>query len=93
MTDKELKHLLESNAKTVQAMLDEMADARQERQELREGMLQIQNAVTQLTNIQERITNLLISLDGDRPTILKKLSALETKLDRLLQQNPTDELG
>ncbi|MHC0061658.1 hypothetical protein A4S05_37450 [Nostoc sp. KVJ20] len=93
MTDKELKHLLESNAKTVQAMLDEMAEARQERQELREGMLQIQNAVAQLTTIQERITNLLVSLDGDRPTILKKLSALETKLDQLLQQNPTDELG
>lgn len=93
MTDKELKHLIESNAKTVQAILDEMAEARQERQELREGMLQIQNAVAQLTNIQERITSLLISLDGDRPTILKKLSALETKLDRLLQQNPTDELG
>ncbi|MEH1920903.1 hypothetical protein [Nostoc sp.] len=93
MTDKELKHLIESNAKTVQAMLDEMAEARQERQELREGMLQIQNAVAQLANIQERITNLLISLDGDRPTILKKLSALETKLDRLLQQKPTDDLG
>ncbi|MEH2226735.1 hypothetical protein [Nostoc sp.] len=93
MTDKELKHLIESNAKTVQAMLDEMAEARQERQELREGMLQIQSAVAQLTNIQERITNLLISIDGDRPTILKKLSALETKLDRLLQQNLTDELG
>ncbi|MBN3958192.1 MULTISPECIES: hypothetical protein [unclassified Nostoc] len=93
MTDKELKHLIESNAKTVQAILDEMAEARQERQELREGMLQIQNAVAQLANIQERITNLLISLDGDRPTILKKLSALETKLDRLLQQNPTDDLG
>ncbi len=93
MTDKELKHLIESNAKTVQTMLDEMAEARQERQELREGMLQIQNAIAQLTNIQERITNLLVSLDGDRPTILKKLSALETKLDQLLQQNLTDELG
>ncbi len=93
MTDKELKHLIESNAKTVQAMLDEMAEARQERQELREGMLQIQSAVAQLTNIQEKITNLLVSLDGDRPTILKKLSALETKLDQLLQQNTTDELG
>jgi hypothetical protein len=93
MTDKELKHLIESNAKTAQAMLDEMAEARQERQELREGMLQIQSAVVQLTNIQERITNLLLSLDGDRPTILKKLSALETKLDQLLQQNSTDDLG
>lgn len=93
MTDKELKHLIETNAKTVQAMLDEIAEARQERQELREGMIQLQNAVAQLINIQDKITNLLISVDGDRPTILKKLSALETKLDRLLQQNPTDKLG
>ncbi|MBW4672947.1 MAG: hypothetical protein KME52_02560 [Desmonostoc geniculatum HA4340-LM1] len=93
MTDKELKHLIETNAKTVQAMLDEIAEARQERQELREGMIQLQNAVAQLINIQDKITNLLISVDGDRPTILKKLSALETKLDQLLQQNPTDELG
>ncbi len=93
MTDKELKHLIESNAKTVQAMLDEISEARHERQEIREGMIQLQNAMAQLTNIQDRITNLLVSIDGDRPTILKKLSAIETKLDRLLQQNSTDELG
>ncbi|MEH2072275.1 MAG: hypothetical protein V7K47_29685 [Nostoc sp.] len=93
MTDKELKHLIESNAKTVQAMLDEITEARQERQELREGMIQLQNAMTQLSTIQDRITNLLISVDGDRPTIIKKLSAIETKLDLLLQEDPTEELG
>jgi uncharacterized phage infection (PIP) family protein YhgE len=87
MTDKELKQLMESNAKTAQAMLDEITDARQERQELQEGMIQLQNAVARLTNVQETIANLLVSLDGDRPTILKKLSALEDKLDQLLQQH------
>ncbi|YAF96344.1 MAG: hypothetical protein AB3A66_01240 [Nodularia sp. CChRGM 3473] len=86
MTDKEIKQLMESNAKTAQAMLDEIADARQERQELREGMIQLQNAVARLTNVHEIIVNLLISLDGDRPTILKKLAAIENKLDRLLQK-------
>ncbi len=91
MADKELKQLMESNAKTAQAILDEIADARQERQELREGMIQLQNAVTRLTNVQEIITNLLVSLDGDRPTILKKLSALEDKVDQLLQQKPKHE--
>ncbi|MBH8554674.1 hypothetical protein I8751_20395 [Nostocaceae cyanobacterium CENA357] len=91
MTDKELKQLMESNAKTAQAMLDEIADARQERQELREGMIQLQNAVARLINVQEVIANLLVSLDGDRPTILKKLSALEDKLDQLLQQQPKNE--
>jgi hypothetical protein len=33
MTDEELKKLIESNARTAQAMLDSMAEARLERQE------------------------------------------------------------
>ncbi|WP_414541746.1 hypothetical protein [Nostoc sp. CCY0012] len=90
MNDKEIKQLMESNAKTAQAMLDEIADARQERQELREGMVQLQNAMARLINIQETMANLLVSLDGDRPTILKKLSAIEYKLDQLLPQQPED---
>jgi phosphate uptake regulator len=87
MADKELKQLIETNAKTVQSMLDEMADAREERQELREGMIQLQKAVERLTQVQEGIFNLLLSVDGDRPTILNKLSEIENKLDQLLQEN------
>ncbi|MCG6134278.1 MAG: hypothetical protein MET45_06395 [Nostoc sp. LLA-1] len=90
MNDKEIKQLMESNAKTAQAMLDEIAEARQERQELREGMVQLQNAMARLINIQETMANLLVSLDGDRPTILKKLSAIEHKLDQLLPNEPED---
>ncbi len=86
MTDEELKQLIESNARTAQAMLDAMVGARLERQELREGMVQLQNAVERLANVQEGIANLLVSLDDDRPTILRKLSAIENKVDSLLQQ-------
>ncbi|MBD2605510.1 hypothetical protein H6G81_13450 [Scytonema hofmannii FACHB-248] len=57
MTDEELKQLIESNARTAQAMLDTMAEARHERQELREGMIQLQSAVERLANIQYRIIN------------------------------------
>ena len=63
MTDEELKLLVESNARTAQAMLDAMAEARFERQELREGMVQLQNAVERLANVQEGIANLLVSLE------------------------------
>jgi hypothetical protein len=87
MTEKEIKQLIEMNAKTAQAMLDEIADARQERQELREGMVQLQNAVARLAHVQESIANLLVAVDGDRPTILKKLTAIESKLDQLLLQD------
>jgi len=86
MTDEELKQLIESNARTAQAMLDTMAEARLERQELREGMIQLQSAVERLANIQEGIVNLLVSLDDDRPTILRRLTVIENKVDRLLRQ-------
>ena len=86
MTNEELQQLVESNARTAQAMLDAMTEARFERQELREGMVQLQSAVEQLANIQEGVTNLLVSLDNDRPTILRKLNTIENKVDRLLQQ-------
>jgi Tfp pilus assembly protein PilO len=93
MSDEELKQLIESNARATQAMLDNMAEARLERQELREGMVQLQNsavelqnAVVQLINVQSGIANLLTSLDEDRPTVLRKLTAIENKLDRLLEQ-------
>ncbi|MEG4273632.1 MULTISPECIES: hypothetical protein [unclassified Microcoleus] len=86
MTDEELKQLIESNARATQAMLDNMAEARLERQELRDGMVQLQNAVVQLINVQSGIANLLTSLDEDRPTVLRKLTTIENKLDRLLGQ-------
>ncbi|MEB3219504.1 MAG: hypothetical protein VKN72_25155 [Nostocales cyanobacterium 94392] len=86
MTNEELQQLVESNARTAQAMLDAMTEARFERQELRSGMVQLQSAVERLVNIQEGVTNLLVSLDNDRPTILRKLNTIENKLDRLLEQ-------
>jgi chromosome segregation ATPase len=91
MTDEELKQLIESNARTAQAMLDTMAEARLERQELREGMIQLQSAVERLANIQEGIANLLVSLDDDRPTVLRRLTAIENKVDRLLQQDQEEQ--
>ncbi|MGF1674028.1 MAG: hypothetical protein ACFCUV_10140 [Rivularia sp. (in: cyanobacteria)] len=86
MTNEELQQLVESNARTAQAMLNAMTEARFERQELREGMVQLQSAVERLANIQEGVTNLLVSLDNDRPTILRKQNTIENKLDMLLEQ-------
>jgi hypothetical protein len=59
MTDEKLKQLVESNAGTAQAILDAIAEARQERQELLVGTLLLQNAVVRLTNLQEVISNLI----------------------------------
>lgn len=40
-------------------MLNSMAEARLERQELREGMVQLQNAVVQLINVQSGIAKFM----------------------------------
>ena len=87
MTDEELKQLVESNARTAQAMLDSMAEARSEREELREGMVRLDNAMVRLTQLQEGMAKMLASLDDDRaPTVFKKLNSIEDKIDRLLHQ-------
>lgn len=92
MTNDELRQLVESNTRTAQAMLDSMAEARLEREELRSGMQRMENliarlddTVERLTTLQEGVINLLSSLDDDRPTVLRKLNTLENKLDRLLE--------
>ncbi len=83
MTDDELKQLVESNARAIQALGDQISelthdlhrlarDSQAERAELRQATI--------------GIANLLSSLDEDRPTILRKLSTLENKVDRLLER-------
>ena len=95
MTDPELRQLVESNARTAQAILEAMAEAQLEREEARDqfyvGMQQmdatiqrLDGAVQRLTTLQEGVINLLASLDEDRPTILRKLNSIENKVDRLL---------
>jgi chromosome segregation ATPase len=89
MTPEELRQLVESNARTAQAMLGTIADAKAEREELREGIIKLQEAVVRLTNIQQGVSNLLAALDEDRPTILRKLTTIENKLDQVLTNKPT----
>jgi hypothetical protein len=63
----------------MQALLDSMVEERAERHELRE-------ATIRLSVVSEGIANLLASLDSDRPTILRKLNAIENKVDRILER-------
>lgn len=91
MEFQELQKITESIAKSVQALTDDITEfkltvaadheaAREERAELRRATI--------------GIANLLSSLDEDRPTILRKLNAIETKVDRILarENGSGDEL-
>ncbi|MGF1516570.1 MAG: hypothetical protein ACFCVB_02025, partial [Nodosilinea sp.] len=70
MTDPELRQLVESNARTAQAILEAMAEARLEQEEARDqfyaGMQRVDEAIQRLTTVQEGMVNLLASLDEDR---------------------------
>ncbi len=65
-----IEALIESNARAIQAAAEERAELRQ--------------AMIRLADSQVGIANILVSLDSDRPTILRKLNAIENKIDRLL---------
>jgi uncharacterized coiled-coil DUF342 family protein len=90
MTDAELKQLVKSNARAIQAMPDARAEERQQHQEFRErtevGIARLENIVERLTNLQEGMSNLLVSVNEDRPTILRKLTSIENKVNQLLEQ-------
>ena len=63
MTDDELRKLVESNAGAAQAMLDAMAAARMEREQLQEGIAQFQKTLYRLVLLEERINQLVSFLE------------------------------
>jgi len=86
----ELQQIVESTARSIQALSDTVAEMRltqeeinlnaaSERQELRDAMLRLER-------VAEGVVNLVGSLDEDRPTILGRLSRIENKVDRLLER-------
>ena len=84
MADDELRKLIESNARAIQAMLDNRAEERLEFQAFQERITRLDDVVERLTNLQVGISRMLASLDEDRPTVLRKLNSIEGKVDRLL---------
>jgi hypothetical protein len=89
MTDKELKQLVESNARTIQAMLEQQATDRLRHEERMDAFErrtdELQNVMIEINRIQNGLARILGSLDEDRPIILRRLMSIENKLDRLIE--------
>ena len=95
MTDEELKLLVQSNAlaiqaigqrvdsnaRAIQAMVEQRATDRVEHQERIRFLEETQR---ELVQTQQGIANLVTALDVDRPTVLRKLTTIENKIDRIL---------
>ncbi len=83
MTDQELQQLVASNARTIQAMLEQ-----QETNRLRheEQMDEIRQAMLRLARVEEGLINMVVAIDEDRPTVLRRLTSIESKVDRILEK-------
>lgn len=106
MTDDELRRLVESNARSIQALSDTVNSIAEENrhanEELRRAIQSFADQVTALNqqSYQEReelrramigIANLVSSLDQDRPTVLRKLTSIEGKVDQLLDRSQGEQ--
>jgi hypothetical protein len=100
-SDIRIKALTESNARAIQAMLDQAAEDRLNREEEKllraEERAEHERRITRLEDISERIVrtqeglmNLLGSLDEDRPTVLRKLNTIDNKVDTLIDRLPAN---
>ena len=83
----------DSNARTIQGILDARAT---ERLEHEEKMAVMADAIQRLIRIEEAQNRMLAGIDENQPTILRKLtaigsatarSAIENKVDTLIERN------
>ena len=82
---------------TVQAMLEQRATDKLEHEErmrvaeermrvTEERMNRLEDVAIKLTRIEEAQNKMLASIDEDRPTVLRRLMAIENKVDTLIER-------
>jgi hypothetical protein len=79
-----IEAIVESNSRAIQAMMEQRATDRLEHEERIRFLEENQR---QLIQTQRGIANLISSLDEDRPTVLRKLTAIENKVDSLIERD------
>jgi uncharacterized protein YdiU (UPF0061 family) len=70
--------IVDSNSRAIQAMLDQAATDR----------LNHEARMEKLERLSEGLVNMLSSIDEDRPTILRRLNAIEQKTNSILDRLP-----
>ncbi len=84
--------------RTVQAMLEQRATDKLEHDErmraaeermrvAEERMNRLEDVAIKLTSIEESQNKMLASIDEDRPTVLRRLMAIENKVDSLIERD------
>ena len=90
MEFEELKKIVESNARAIQAVLEAQATERLKHEEWKEEnvkrLQKLEDITERLTVLNEGVVRLVSSLDDDRPTILRRLTSIENKIDQLVDR-------
>lgn len=77
--------------RTIQAMLEQRVTDKLEHEErmrvAEERINRIEDVAVKLANIEEAQNRMLVSLDEDRPTVLRRLMTIENKVDTLIQRD------
>ena len=79
-----IEAIVESNSRAIQSMMEQRATDRLEHEA---RMNRLEDLVTRLTRIEEAQNRMLAGIDENQPTILKKLTAIENKVDSLIERN------
>ena len=79
----ETERIVQSNSRLLQAMLEQRATDRLEHEE---RMARLEDTVVRLTRIEEAQNRMLANMDEDRPTVLRRLMAIENKVDTLIER-------
>ena len=78
-----IEAIVESNSRAIQAMMEQQATDRLQHEE---AMTEMRDIMKRVVETQSGLTRILINHDEDRPTILRRLMAIENKVDRILER-------
>ena len=79
----ETKAIANSNSRAIQAMIEQQSTDQVKHEE---AMAEMRDILKRVTETQSGLTRILAHHDEDRPTILRRLMAIENKVDRILER-------
>ncbi len=87
----ETKAIANSNSRAIQAMMEQQATERLRHEErmasLEENLVETRQLMARMAETQSGLSKIVINYDQDRPTILRRLMAIENKVERILERD------
>ena len=85
-----IEAIVESNSRTIQAILEQQATDRLRHEERMEKhdreIAELKGISSRLTEVQTGMARMLGKIDENNPTILRRLMNIEDKVDRILER-------